>query len=128
MRTLLSIAQNQALVKQKRPKNYLQSFQEIKTKKIMESLYSETLLSISENQDLVNKKDRETLDLFCVLLLLFSSDFSLDFQSNIFREFCQIKNRRAMSSVPPKYATLNSKNPHLNRIRNHIRFSSTQYN
>ena len=26
MRTLLSIAQNQALVKQKRPKNYLQSF------------------------------------------------------------------------------------------------------
>lgn len=45
----------------------------------MESLYSETLLSISENQDLVNKKDRETLDQFCVLLLLFSSGFSLDF-------------------------------------------------
>ena len=63
----------------KKPKNYLQSFQEIKTKKIMESLYSETLLSISENQDLVNKKDRETLDQFCVLLFLFSSDFSLDF-------------------------------------------------
>lgn len=92
----------------------------------MESLYSETLLSISENQELVNKKNRETLDQFCVLLLLFSSDFSLDFQSNIFREFCQIKNRRAMSSVPPKYATLNLKNPYLNQIRNRIRFSSAQ--
>ena len=34
----------------------------------MESLYSETLLSIAHNQDLVNKKDREILDQFCVLL------------------------------------------------------------
>ena len=58
MRTLLSIAQNQALVKQKRPKNYLQSFQEIKTKKILESLYSETLLIIAQHRILVNKKDR----------------------------------------------------------------------
>ena len=30
-----------------------------------------TLLSISKNQDLVNKKDREILDQFCVLLCLF---------------------------------------------------------
>ena len=50
----------------KRPKNYLQSFQEIKTKKILESLYSETLLIITHNQNLVNKKDREILDQFCV--------------------------------------------------------------
>ena len=92
----------------------------------MESLYSETLLSIAHNQDLVNKKRSRSLDQFCVLLLLFSSDFSLDFQFNIFREFCQIKNRRAMSSVPPKYATLNLKKPYLNQIRNHIRFSSAQ--
>ena len=28
-----------------------------------------------------------------------------------------------MSSVPPKYATLNLKKPYLNRIRNRIRFS-----
>ena len=28
-----------------------------------------------------------------------------------------------MPSAPPKYATLNSKKPYLNRILNHIRFS-----
>ena len=28
-----------------------------------------------------------------------------------------------MSSVPPKYATLNLKKPYLNQIRNRIRFS-----
>ena len=59
MRTILIIAQNRKLVKQKDRRTIFSLFQEIKTKKIMESLYSETLLSIAHNQDLVNKKDRE---------------------------------------------------------------------
>lgn len=50
-----------------------------------------TLLSISENQDLVNKKDRETSINFVSYYVYFYSDLSLDFQSNIFREFCQLK-------------------------------------
>lgn len=79
MRTLLSIAQNRALVKQKDRRTILSLFAEYKTKKILESLYSETLLIVAQNRILVNKKDREILDQFCVLLLLFSSDFSLDF-------------------------------------------------
>lgn len=58
MRTLLSIAQNQALVKQKDRRTLFSLFAEYKTKK-MESLYSETLLIIAQNRTLVNKKDRE---------------------------------------------------------------------
>lgn len=92
----------------------------------MESFYSEALLIITQHRILVNKKDRETSINFVSYYFYFSSDFSLDFQFNIFREFCQIKNRRAMSSVPPKYATLNLKKPYLNQIRNRIRFSSAQ--
>lgn len=84
------------------------------------------IINGSTKSNTCQQKNREILDQFCVLLLLFSSDFSLDFQFNIFREFCQIKNRRAMSSVPPKYATLNLKKPYLNQIRNRIRFSSAQ--
>lgn len=49
MRTLLSIAQNQALVKQKDRRTIFSLFAEYKTKKILESFYSEALLSISEN-------------------------------------------------------------------------------
>lgn len=75
MRTLLSIAQNRFLVKQKDRRTIFSLFQGYKNKKIMESFYSEALLSISENQYLVNKKDREILDQFCVLLCLFSSGF-----------------------------------------------------
>ena len=74
----------------------------IKTKKILESFYSEALLRISENQDLVNKKDRglsiNSVSYYCYFLVV----FLLDFQSNIFLEICQIKNRRSKSSVPPK--------------------------
>ena len=60
MGTLLSIAQNRALVKQKDRRTIFSLFQEIKTKKILESLYSETLLMITQHRILVNKKDRET--------------------------------------------------------------------
>lgn len=60
MRTLLSIAQNQALVKQKDRRTIFSLFAEYKTKKILESLYSETLLMVAQNRTLVNKKDRET--------------------------------------------------------------------
>ena len=59
MRTLLSIAQNQVLVKQKDRRTIFSLFAEYKKKKILESFYSEALLSRSENKDLVNKKDRE---------------------------------------------------------------------
>ena len=79
MGTLLSISHNQNFVKQKDRRTILSLFQKIKTKKILESLYSETLLIITQHRILVNKKDREVLDQFCVLLFLFSSDFSLDF-------------------------------------------------
>ena len=59
MRTLLSITQNRALVKQKDRRTIFSLFQEYKTKKILESLYSETLLIITQHRILVNKKDRE---------------------------------------------------------------------
>ena len=60
MRTSLSIAQNQALIKQKDRRTIFSLFQEYKNKKILESFYSEALLSIAHNKILVNKKDRET--------------------------------------------------------------------
>lgn len=78
MRTLLSITQNRALVKQKDRRTILSLFAEHKhkkTKKILESFYSEALLSISKNQDLVNKKDRETSINFVSYYFYFSSDF-----------------------------------------------------
>lgn len=59
MRTILIIAQNRKLVKQKDRRTIFSLFQEIKTKKILESLYSETLLMITQHRILVNKKDRE---------------------------------------------------------------------
>lgn len=71
MRTLLSIAHNRNFVKQKDRRTILSLFAEYKTKKIVESLYSETLLMITQHRILVNKKDREILDQFCVLLCLF---------------------------------------------------------
>lgn len=76
MRTLLSIAQNQALVKQKKTEELSSVFsRSIKTKKILESFYSEALLSISKNQNLVNKKDRETSINFVSYYVYFSSGF-----------------------------------------------------
>ena len=59
MRTLLSIAHNRNFVKQKDRRTILSLFAEYKTKKILESLYSETLLMVAQHRILVNKKDRE---------------------------------------------------------------------
>ena len=71
MRTLLSIAQNQALVKQKRPKNYLQSFPGDKNKKNNgELLLRSTIKYIKKSKSCQQKRSRN-LDQFCVLLCLF---------------------------------------------------------
>ena len=79
MRTLLSIAQNQALIKQKDRRTIFSLFQEIKTKKnIGELLLRSTIKYIRKSRSCQQKRSRN-LDQFCVLLLLFSSDFSLDF-------------------------------------------------
>lgn len=78
MRTILIIAQNRKLVKQKDRRSIFSLFAEHKTKK-MESLYSETFLIIAQNRTLVNKKDREISINFVSYHVYFSSGFSLDF-------------------------------------------------
>ena len=82
MRTLLSITQNRALVKQKDRRTILSLFAEHKHKKnkknIGELLLRSTIEYIKKSRSCQQKRSRN-LDQFCVLLFLFSSDFSLDF-------------------------------------------------
>lgn len=71
MRTLLSITQNRALVKQKDRRTILSLFQEYKNKKnIGESLLRDIINDNTTSNSCQQKRSRN-LDQFCVLLFLF---------------------------------------------------------
>lgn len=72
MRTLLSIAQNQALVKQKDRRTIFSLFQEIKTKKnIGESLLRDIINNSTTSNSCQQKRSRNSRSILCLIIFIF---------------------------------------------------------
>ena len=72
MRTLLSIAQNQALVKQKDRRTIFSLFQEYKNKKnIGESLLRDIIKYIRKSRSCQQKRSRNSRSILCLIIVIF---------------------------------------------------------